>query len=82
VLRIESSKEIFVNVEFRELAIFLLIAIGALALGLLLNAGHFLWPMVLITAGAYIVPTLYVKLRNLHARRVSGHTKDLTGLDK
>lgn len=67
------------KVDLRGLALFALIVAGSLSLGLLLNAGHFLWPVVLIVAGAYIVPTLFVKLRNLYlGRRVSstGDPKD------
>jgi hypothetical protein len=70
------------KIDPRELAIFLLLAVGALGLGLLLNAGHFLWPMVAIAAGAYIVPTLYVKLRKSPTGREPGEANDTTSLFK
>jgi hypothetical protein len=55
---------------------FVLIVAGSLSLGLLLDAGHFLWPVVLIAAGAYIVPTLLMKICNTLSARRSGSTKD------
>ena len=65
----------------RELGIFALIVFGAFGLGLLLNAGHFLWPMVVIIGGAYIIPTIFVKIRNLYAHRRYNAAKGAEGPD-
>ena len=48
--------------------VFIIIVVGALSLGLLSDAGHFLWPVVLIVAAAYLIgqsPLFLAKLRNL-----------------
>jgi hypothetical protein len=63
----EESGGTSMKFEHRDWAIAALIVVGGLGLALLLGAGHFFWPMALIIAGAYIVPTLYVKLRKLLA---------------
>jgi hypothetical protein len=54
-------------------ALIVVVGVGTL---LLANAGHILWPTVLIIAGAYIVPTLYVKIRNSLAARRQGPTEN------
>ena len=59
----------------RGLTLFALIVLGSLSLGLLADAGHVLWPIVLIVAGAYVLgqaPTLLVKLRSFFSARRAG----------
>ena len=49
---------------------------------LLADAGHFFWPVFLIIAGAYVVPTLYVRLRNFLATRGQDTSKNEVSPDK
>jgi hypothetical protein len=58
------------------LALFALIVVGLVSLGLLADAGHVFWPIILIVAGAYIVPTLFLKLRNFYLGHRISPTRD------
>lgn len=51
----------------KSFAVFLLIVAGSIGIGLLLDAGHFLWPVVTIIVGAYLIgqsPAILAKFRN------------------
>jgi uncharacterized integral membrane protein len=59
----------------KSLAVFILIVVGSISLGLLLDAGHFLWPVVAIIVGAYLIgqlPTLLAKSRNFFSSHRAG----------
>jgi uncharacterized integral membrane protein len=50
----------------KALTFFVLIVVGSISLGLLLDAGHFLWPIVVVIVGVYIIgqtPMLFAKFR-------------------
>jgi hypothetical protein len=44
-----------VKFNLGDLALFALIVVGALSIGLVLGVGHFFWPGVLLIAGAYLL---------------------------
>ena len=51
----------------KSLAVFIFILVGFISLGLLLDAGRFLWPAVAVIVGAYVVgqlPAWWTKVRN------------------
>ena len=59
----------------KSLAVFIVILVGSIGLGLLLHAGRVLWPAVAVIVGAYVVgqfPVWFRKIRTFFSIHEAG----------